>query len=201
MSSLETVLSYTKKIWPRQLLKEGAINTRLIWLGLLGIGLLVLGGVIDHQSIHSDPKISNEVIINPAPVNRSYEDVVEGKLAHILSQVKGAGTVIVNITWENSSTQEHAKNITTESKTIQEKDTAGGIRSTTERKESTQILVGKENGIDRPVLVREIKPMIKGVLVIADGAYDSNVKASLTKAVESGLGIPSYKITVLAQKK
>lgn len=201
MSSLESILSYTKKIWPKQLLKDGAINTRLIWLGFLGIGLLILGGVVDHQSINSNPKVSNEVIKNPAPVNRSYEDVVEGKLTHILSQVKGAGTVIVNITWENSSTQEHAKNITTESKTIQEKDTSGGVRSTTEIKESTQILVGKENGIDRPVLVREIKPMIKGVLVIADGAYDSNVKASLTKAVESGLGIPSYKITVLAQKK
>lgn len=201
MSSLESILSYTKKIWPKQLLKDGAINTRLIWLGFLGIGLLVLGGVVDHQSINTNPKISNEVIKNPAPVNRSYEEVVEGKLTNILSQVKGAGAVIVNITWENSSTQEHAKNITTESKTIQEKDTAGGVRSTTETKESTQILVGKENGIDRPVLVREIKPMIKGVLVIADGAYDSNVKASLTKAVESGLGIPSYKITVLAQKK
>lgn len=201
MSSLESILTYTKKIWPKQLLKDGVINTRLIWLGFLGIGLLVLGGVVDHQSINSNPKISNEVIKNPAPVNRSYEDVVEGKLTHSLSQVKGAGTVIVNITWENSSTQEHAKNITTESKTIQEKDTAGGVRSTTETKESTQILVGKENGIDRPVLVREIKPMIKGVLVIADGAYDSNVKASLTRAVESGLGIPSYKITVLAQKK
>ncbi len=201
MSSLESILSYTKKIWPKQLLKDGVINTRLIWLGFLGIGLLVLGGVVDHQSINSNPKISNEVIKNPVPVNRSYEEVAEGKLTNILSQVKGAGAVIVNITWENSSTQEHAKNITTESKTIQEKDTAGGVRSTTETKESTQILVGKENGIDRPVLVREIKPMIKGVLVIADGAYDSNVKASLTKAVESGLGIPSYKITVLAQKK
>ena len=109
--------------------------------------------------------------------------------------------VDVNITWENSSTQEHAKNVTKESKTIQEKDTTGGVRSTTETKESEQILVGKENGVDRPVIVREIKPMVKGVLVIAEGAYDSNVKASLTKAVESGLGIPSYKITVLAQKK
>jgi stage III sporulation protein AG len=201
MNNLETILAGTKKMWPKQLLKDGVINTRLIWLGLLGIGLLLIGGVVDHQTIDSKTKVPNEAITNPAPTNRSYEDIVEGKLAHILSEVKGAGTVDVNITWENSSTQEHAKNITKESKTIQEKDTTGGIRSTTEIKESTQILVGKENGIDRPVVVSEIKPMVKGVLVIAEGAYDSNVKASLTKAVESGLGIPSYKITVLAQKK
>lgn len=201
MNSLEAILASTKKMWPTQLLKDGVINTRLIWLGLLGVGLLLIGGVVDHQSIDSNPKIPSETISNPAPTNRSYEDVVEGKLAHILSQVKGAGSVDVNITWENSSTQEHAKNLTKESKTIQEKDTSGGVRSTTEIKESSQILVGKENGVDRPVIVREIKPMVKGVLVIAEGAYDSNVKASLTKAVEAGLGIPSYKITVLAQKK
>lgn len=201
MNSLETILSSTKKMWPKQLLKDGVINTRLIWLGLLGIGLLLIGGVVDHQTIDTNPKVSNETIKSPASINRSYEDVVEGKLAHILSEVKGAGAVDVNITWENSSTQEHAKNITKESKTIQEKDTTGGVRSTTEIKESEQILVGKENGADRPVVIREVKPMVKGVLVIAEGAYDSNVKANLTKAVESGLGIPAYKITVLAQKK
>lgn len=201
MNSFETILSSTKKMWPKQLLKDGVINTRLIWLGLLGIGLLLIGGVVDHQTIDTNPKVSNETIKSPASINRSYEDVVEGKLAHILSEVKGAGAVDVNITWENSSTQEHAKNITKESKTIQEKDTTGGVRSTTEIKESEQILVGKENGADRPVVIREVKPMVKGVLVIAEGAYDSNVKANLTKAVESGLGIPAYKITVLAQKK
>lgn len=201
MSNLESIISYTKKMWPKQLLKDGVINTRLIWLGFLGIGLLLLGGMIDHQTINPNQKPSNEALKAPASVNLSYEEIVEKKLTQTLSQVKGAGTVVVNITWENSTTQEHAKNVTTESKTIQEKDTAGGVRSTTETKESTQILVSKENGIDRPVLIREIKPMIKGVLVIADGAYDSNIKAILTKAVESGLGIPSYKITVLAQKK
>ncbi|AIF51495.1 hypothetical protein [Pelosinus sp. UFO1] len=201
MNGLDTVLSYTKKMWPRQLLKDGVINSRLIWLGILGIGLLLLGGVFDHSLIDSNQKAPAEVSKNPTPVNRSYEEIVEGKLANVLSQVKGAGSVVVNITWENSSTQEHAKNVTKESKTIQEKDTSGGVRSTTETKESEQILVGKENGIDRPVLVREVKPIIKGVLVIAEGAYDSNVKANLTKAVEAGLGIPSYKITVLAQKK
>jgi len=201
MSSMESFLTYTKKIWPKQLLKDGVINTRLIWLGLLGVILLVMGGVIDRQTVNPSPIVSNEPLKVPAAVNLSYEEAVEGKLTHTLSQVKGAGTVVVNITWENSTTQEHARNITKESKIIQEKDTTGGVRSTTETKESTQILVSKENNMDRPVLVREIKPMIKGVLVIADGAYDSNIKAILTKAVEAGLGIPSYKITVLAQKK
>lgn len=201
MNSLETIVTGIKKIWPAQLLKEGAINTRLIWLGLIGVVLLVFGGILDNLPTKSKTEIPTEVIKNELTFRNSYEDALEGKLANILAKVKGAGNVAVNITLENSSTQEHAKNIVKESKVIQEKDTSGGIRTTTETKESEQILIGKENGIDRPVVVREIKPIIKGVLVIAEGAYDSTVKANLTKAVEAGLGIPSYKITVLAEKK
>ena len=50
-------------------------------------------------------------------------------------------------------------------------------------------------------MVREYKPEIKGVLIVAEGANDSTVKASLTRAVELGLGIAPYKITVLPQRK
>lgn len=201
MNSFENMIIAAKKIWPQQLLKDGVINTRLIWLGILGVILLLSGGILDRLSSKTSPDIPTEIVKNNTPINRSYEDALEEKMTIILSKVKGAGAVAVTITLENSSIQEHAKNITKESKVTQEKDTGGGIRTTTETKESEQVLLSKENGVDRPVIVQEIRPMIKGVLVIADGAYDSAVKANLTKAVEAGLGIPPYKITVLAQRK
>lgn len=201
MNSVEAMLAGIKKIWPQQLLKDGVLNTRLIWLGLLGVLLLLSGGILDRLATPSKIEVPNEVLRNTLPSNSSYEEVLEGKLSMILTKVKGAGSVAVQVTLENSSTQEHAKNRVKESKMIQEKDTSGGIRTTTETKESEQILIGKENGADRPVVVQEKKPLIKGVLVIAEGAYDSAVKANLTKAVEAGLGVPSYRITVLAQRK
>lgn len=201
MNSLEAIVAGVKKIWPQQLLKDGVIHTRLIWLGILGVLLLLLGGILDNVSTKSQIEVPTEVVKSPLPSTGSYEDVLEGKLTMMLTKVKGAGNVAVHVTLENSSIQEHAKNMVKESKVIQEKDTSGGIRTTTESKESEQILIGKENGVDHPVIVQEIKPLIKGVLVIADGAYDSTVKANLTKAVEAGLGIPPYRITVLAQRR
>ena len=202
MTSLEALVTTVKKMWPEQLLKDGVINTRLIWLGILGVILLLAGGLIDNLSAKPKGDVPTEISrsILP-PVGSSYEEALEAKLVNILTTVKGAGAVAVTITLENSSTQEHAKNIVKESKVTQEKDTSGGSRTTTETKESEQILMGKENGADRPVIAREIKPIIKGVLVTAEGAYDSTVKANLTKAIETGLGIASYKITVLAQRK
>lgn len=201
MSGFSAVVEKAKKIWPAQWIKSGALNMRLVWLGILGVALLIFGGILDSQPAKSKVEVPAEVAKNTPTQVRNYEEALEAKLANLLSQVKGAGAVAVNITLENGSTQEHAKNITKESKTIQEKDTSGGIRTTTETKETEQILLSKENGVDHPVMVRELKPAIKGVLVIAEGAYDSTVKANLTKAVEAGLGIPAYKITVLPQRK
>lgn len=201
MSGLSTFVADSKKLWPAQLLKDGVFTTRMLWLGVLGVLLIAAGSLFDSQSVKTSPETGIDSAKNSPVTTRSYEEVLEGKLANVLSQVKGAGTVTVNITLENGSTQEHAKNIVRESKVIQEKDTSGGVRTTTETKENEQILVSKENGADKPVTVREFKPAIKGVLVIADGAYDSIVKANLTKAVEAGLGVPSYKITVLPQRK
>ena len=125
---------------------------------------------------------------------------MENKLSILLSQVKGAGKVTVSVILENSSFQQPAKNITKETKTIQEKDNMGSLRTTTEIKESEQILFSKENGAEQPVFINEIQPKIKGVLVISEGAYDSIVKANLIKGVEIGLGLPSYKVTVLTSK-
>lgn len=201
MNSMGEWAEKAKRLWPSQLIKDGVINMRLIMIGLLGVGLLVAGGVFDRQIPKAPVENTKDIKLAPANVSRSYEEVLEAKLANILSQVKGAGAVVINITLESTGAQEHAKNVIKENKVIQEKDTSGGLRTTTESKESEQILMSRENSADHPVMVRETKPTIKGVLVIADGAQDSIVKANLTKAVEAGLGVAPYKITVLPQRK
>jgi stage III sporulation protein AG len=191
----------TKKLLPEKLQRDGIFTARMILLGIVGIILILAGNFFDSREVKQKEEISAESVKTAPVVNRSYEEVLETKLSNLLSQVKGAGAVAVSVTLEDGATQEYAKNISKESRVIQEKDNGGGTRTTTETKETDQILMGKENGLERPVIAREIKPEIKGVLVIAEGAQDSTVKANLTRAVEAGLGIPAYKITVLAQRK
>lgn len=177
-------------------------NSKLVAIGVIGVLLVLASSLIDGGVKNNHPEGVADTVKAPATVPvRSAEEILETKMANLLSQVKGAGAVVVNITFESSATADFAKNVTRESKTVQENDNSGGIRTTTENKESEQILMGKENGADKPVMVSETKPIIKGVMVIAEGAADSTVKNNLTQAVETGLGVAAYKITVLPQRK
>lgn len=201
MSGLAGFLEKTRKLWPANLGKNSAISSRMVLVGILGVVLLLAGSLFDPAPARPKTEAPVEMAKSSPVASRSYEEALEAKLANLLAQVKGAGSVAVSVTLENSSIQEYAKNVVRENRVIQERDNGGVIRTTTETKENEQVLLSKENGADRPVMVREIKPLIKGVLVIAEGAQDSAVKANLTRAVEAGLGIPTYKITVLPQRR
>jgi stage III sporulation protein AG len=200
---MEALVQKAKKMFLSDNLKKCFANKQLILFGIIGILLLISGGLFDSFKETDKPKITSYTSEHRQSDTdkRSYEDILEAKLSNVLSQLKGAGSVVVSITLENGSMQQYAKNVTHDSKVVQEKDPAGGTRTTTENKESEQILVSRENGVEHPVMVQETKPVIKGVLVIAEGAYDSTVKANLTKAVETSLGVPAYRVTVLPERK
>lgn len=199
---MDALVEKAKRLFLSDVLKKCLANKQLILFGIIGIFLIISGGVFDSYNKAATQKTAKPAAtLQQDTVKRSYEDILEAKLSNVLSQLKGAGSVVVSITLENANMQEYAKNVTHDSKVIQEKDTSGGTRTTTENKESEQILVSRENGIEHPVAVQEIKPAIKGVLVIAEGAYDSTVKANLSKAVETCLGVPLYRVTVLPERK
>lgn len=181
-------------------LKQILSDKKMLLLGLLGVLLLVLGGIYDSWP-RAKPAAEPEAASRTVSANRTIEEAMEAKMANLLSQVKGAGAVSVSITLENEGIKEHAKNLVRETRTVQERDTTGGTRTTTETKETEQMLVSKDNTGERPVLVKETKPVVKGVLVIAEGAQDSAVKANLIRAVEAGMGIPAYKVTVLPHRR
>lgn len=173
-------------------------NSKIFILALAGFMLI---GVSSFWENPVKTDVTTKDMKLPSAVEKTQEEVLEAKLANLLSQVKGAGSVTVQVTLAAGASTEFAKNATTESRTIQEKDPSGGVRTTTENKKNEQVLLAKENGIDKPVIVNETKPVVKGVLVIAEGAGDSSVKANLTKAVETGLGIAAYRVTVLPQRR
>lgn len=199
--------------WAERLKKCGVafketrlVQPRAVWLGAIGVLLLLCGGLFDGSWTapaarqEEAPRAANlPQTAAPAGEAASEERALEEKLAALLSKVRGAGRVSVSVTLADGGAQRHAENTTKETKTVEEKDTSGGVRTTSESKESVQVLLRKDSGADRPVTVMRTRPQVQGVLVVAEGAGDSAVKARLTEAVRTGLGVASYKIEVLPQ--
>ena len=126
-----------------------------------------------------------------------YARELECKAQAILSKVSGAEQVWVTITMEQGTTTDYATNQTNESRTVTEKDASGGTKSTTESKSTAQVVAmrGATDG-ERTVLVRTTAPKIAGVLVVAQGALDAEVRLELTEAAATLLGVPEHRILV-----
>ncbi len=111
---------------------------------------------------------------------------LENRLSSILSTVKGAGKVNVMITYETGSEKIIAYNRSSE------KDS-----SVFSERESSEAVI---NG-DSPVILKEVYPKIEGVLIVAQGGGNEEVKNNLIRASQALLAIDVNKIEVLVMKK
>lgn len=172
----------------------------LLLLGLAGVFLILLGDFAG--TFTSAPQPSSTT--GSSPENKSdlsSEKSLEQKLEEMLTQIAGVGKVKVKITFASSSQRIYARNTTnSQEETVEEKDSQQVKKNSRHNKESKVVILNKGGG-EKAVVKREIKPEIKGVLIVAEGAENSQIKASLLHAVERGLGIPSYKIAVLPKAK
>ncbi len=126
----------------------------------------------------------------------SDDKEAERKLANVLSNIKGAGKVEVMITYETGV--EIVPAMSTDKRIDSSNDNIGTKSSETEV--SSPATVSK-NGSNEPVVLTEIQPKVRGVIVVAEGAYDIGVRIDLMNAVETVLGISPDCIEVFEMQK
>ena len=113
-----------------------------------------------------------------------------------LSSIKGAGRVEVMITYKSSRGIVPAVN-TTESQTItEEEDSSGGVRKVSQKDVNSQTVTMNDSSGSKPLVVKEMEPEIKGVIVIAEGAKNIRIKMDLMRAVQTALGVSARQVEV-----
>ena len=128
---------------------------------------------------------------------KSYETVLEEKLEKALKKVEGVGEVSVVITLKNTSEKIIAADSAYSESVIQESDSAGGVRSTTQQSGSTSNIYYDTQEGSEPYVTKENMPEVEGIVIVAKGGGDGNVCAGITAAAEALLGVPAHKIKVL----
>ena len=164
---------------------------------VLSIVLLIILNSFTSTDKKDSPRVIKE---NPTEYNslmkEEYEGYIEDKLASILSKLKGVGKVDVMVTLEDSSEKIPAFNVTTTREITNESDSQGGVREITREDETKQVV----SSTDDMTVLKEIKPNIKGVIVVAEGAEDGLVKETLYEAVKTVLGISGNKVQIFPSK-
>lgn len=168
---------------------------------LTGILLLVIslptGSKSGQTETNENTQTRQTGLSESAKSAKSYETVLEEKLEKALKKVEGVGEVSVVITLKNTSEKIIAADSDYSESVIQESDSAGGVRSTTQQSESTSNIYYDTQEGSEPYVTKENMPEVEGIVIVAKGGGDGNVCADITAAAEALLGVPAHKIKVL----
>ncbi len=148
----------------------------------MGIVLMLLPGNESRVAV----KEGAEIIESEEKENSSQD--TERRLEQLLSLSEGAGRVKVMITYKNNGNLIVAENKTREESTD---DTSNRQSS------QTDVVLSNEN---MPVILSEYSPEIEGVVIVAEGGGNIQVKNSLISATQALLGVEPHKIEVLKMK-
>ncbi len=186
------MLEKIKKIFTN---KEKRIENLVSFLIILVITLIIINKILDNSNENNNNK--NEIKDDYSAVQVSSENVVteslDKKLENILSKINGVGKVSVLVTYSESSSLVPIYNVSSSTSTVEETDTSGGKRKTeTENNEKGVITDSSSNVIAEKTTM----PVIEGVVVIAQGAENSNIKSNIISAIEAATGIATHKIQV-----
>lgn len=112
-----------------------------------------------------------------------YEEVEKKKLIDILSKIKGVGKVDVNMYFATSEIRVPAEESNTQRSTTEEEDSNGGKRVNNSQTDTKTIVMNSDSGESSPVILQINKPEITGVIIIAEGASNEQIKYDIQKAV------------------
>ncbi|MDI6709680.1 MAG: hypothetical protein QMC81_04635 [Thermoanaerobacterales bacterium] len=181
----------------------------LLALGVLGLVLLSVGsagggggGQPGADAGTPRPEEGMPVTRSAALKTRAEEEYLAARLESMLSQVAGAGAVDVTVKLEGSSVLEYATSGSVNRRVTEETDRDGGRRVITEDNLDDQVVVVQAGGgqQQQAVVEREVAPRVTGVLVVAEGARDPQVRMELFRATRAALGVEPHLIEIMPRK-
>ena len=125
----------------------------------------------------------------------SAEDSLALQLQETLSAIEGAGRVEVMITYESTGEIVPAISIDKQVSTTVDEGESGKSTTSSENTQSEVVMINGSDGTEALVL-KENSPPITGVIVVAEGADDIEVRLNLLSAVQTLLDISPDQVNV-----
>ncbi|GIN60583.1 stage III sporulation protein AG [Robertmurraya siralis] len=202
--------------WLKRLLsKEGKIDKKyqyFIVILLFGAAIMIVSNSLlgeDNASIpvlnHENEEKSEVEAIGTAKTAgddeiSSYEARYEAQLKDALEGIAGVSDVMVVVNVDATEKSVYEKNTVTRSQTTEETDREGGQRKVEDQSKDSQIVIIRDGEKEVPIELETKKPQIRGVLVVAKGADNIQVKKWIIESVTKLLDVPSHRVSVMPRK-
>ena len=166
---------------------------------LILIAALSLAGLLLVSSFFNDSGTKTPTIT----VNNdteSYISETEKSLKVLLEQIEGIGKCDIMITLESGIEYIYATENNTNQDTIYDKDSTGEKKQESENIETSYKTVSDGNN-EKPLIIKEINPVIRGVAIVCEGGGSAGVKSIIIEMVSTVLGISGDKISISKKYK
>ncbi|MFC5467888.1 stage III sporulation protein AG [Cohnella suwonensis] len=188
----------------------------LILIGLIGAALLLASSLMNVKSLDpgQNPDLSpprdedspeQSTFLGAGEEKTSlFSDIeteIEGKLKDMLEKIVGVGTADVMVTVDSTEETVVQLNEKLVQTLTEETDRNGAKRHITDVSKDGQVVLYEiSSGVQSPIVLKKIKPKIRGVLIIAKGTEDATVHRLVAEAVSRGLDVPIHRISVVPRK-
>ncbi|REJ25459.1 MAG: stage III sporulation protein AG [Bacillaceae bacterium] len=192
------------------MLKKSATYPFMLILLTLGIAFMLIGSFLSGESktVETINTAAEEEDVEPAfkqttsekgTIER-YEQEYANELKGALQSISGVGEVEVIVNVDSSSESVLEKNRSIQNQTTDETDREGGKRQVEDKSVDEQVVIIRKGDQESPIVVKTEKPKIRGVLVVAKGAENVQIKKMITDAVTRVLDVDSHRVAVLPKK-
>ncbi len=206
--------------WLQTLLKKPEDGKKRRWplhyvllLGCVGVALMIAGNLLTNpvedpaQSlpVFNEEEESDEPVFGTKTSSESYsmEDYeirYENQLKEVLEQIVGLSDVSVMINLAETERHVYEKNTNMKQQNTDETDREGGTRKVEDHSRDEQLVIVRNGDKEEPILIQKEKPDIRGVLVVAKGVENAQIKGWVVEAVSRVLDVPSHRVSVMPKK-
>lgn len=168
---------------------QGKKTLLLFGAGLLGLVLILMSEFL--------PASGGTVKSQPVDTT-AYVEKLQRELQAMVEQIDGAGDCTVVVTLEQGTEYVYATENRKNTNTTSDNLTDGKQRSEEQNDyQDSYIIIRNQDGSESPVLIKELSPVVKGVVVLCRGAEDLTVQQRVMEAVTTALNIKSNRVTVI----
>lgn len=209
--------------WLQQLLnnnkdqkdKKPSIYVYVFLIVILGIGLMMASSfftsnqtgqtdntqsVFNNKEENKDTEVFGQKQSDEFKTTRDYEVYLQNEMKDALEMITGVQDVKVVIYVDATEKKEFERNKVTQKQVTEENDQEGGKRVVEDTSVDEQLVITKNGDKEGPIVTQTIKPKVSGVLVVAKGADNIQVKKWIIEAVTRALDVPSHRVSVMPKK-